>query len=426
MTFRSKELIQALAQLVLIATCVCSARVGAAAAASEPQRGSDGGLIVPFRINVPDAVLSDLKDRIDRTRWPDELQGAEWDYGTNQAYLKELVAYWRDRFDWRAQERRLNAFEQFTTEIDGVDVHFIHRRAKNRNGFPLLITHGWPGSVMEFTKIIESLTDPVAHGGLAEDAFDVVVPSIPGFGFSGKPKQPGYGPERMASIFAKLMARLGYSRYGAQGGDWGALISTPLAIMDAQHVVGLHLNMCIAPQPSTDPTAGLDQEEKDRMKGRLAWVTEETGYSQIQGTKPQSLGQALNDSPVGLAAWIVEKFRSWCDCGGNPETRFTKDELLTNVMIYWVTQSATSSARLYYESRHVKAAYATTRVLVPTACMVSPQEVGWSPRSWVERRFNLTRWTPMAHGGHFAALEQPDALVNDIRAFFADIRANTR
>jgi microsomal epoxide hydrolase len=387
----------------------------------ESRRGADGGLIRPFRINVSEEVLADLRRRIDETRWIDELQGAEWSYGTNQAYLKGLVEYWRGRYDWRAEERRLNAFEQFTTEIDGVDVHFIHRRAKG-GGFPLLITHGWPGSVMEFVKVIGPLTDPASDGREAGDGFDVVIPSIPGFGFSGKPRQPGYGPERMASILATLMARLGYSRYGIQGGDWGAIIGTPLAIMDAQHVAGLHLNMCQAPQPASDPMDGLGADDARRMKQRLAWVPQETAYGQIQGTKPQSIGQALNDSPVGLAAWIVEKFRTWCDCEGNPENRFTKDELLTNVMIYWVTQSATSAARMYYESRHVNARLNTTRVPVPTACLVSPKEIGWSPRPWVERKFNLVRWTEPATGGHFAALEQPKIFVDDVRAFFASVR----
>src|SRR5581483_11631686 len=262
--------------------------------------------------------------------------------------------YWRDKYDWRAAERRLNQFEQFKTNIDGLNVHFIWRKSKERNALPLLITHGWPGSVVEFTKIIGPLTDPVAHGGRAEDAFDVVAPSIPGYGFSDKPRTPGYGPSKMAEIEAKLMARLGYSRYGSQGGDWGALITPSIAIMDKAHVAGIHLNMCTAAQPAgvTDPMAGLTPQDQARMKARQTFQTEETGYSTEQGTKPQTIGAALNDSPVGLAAWIVEKFHTWCDCNGDPESVFTRDELLTNITVYWVTQTAASSARLYYESRH--------------------------------------------------------------------------
>ena len=313
--------------------------------------------IHPFTINVPDAVLGDLKARLKSPRIPDALPGNGrtdgWVYGTDVAYLKPLVTYWRDRFDWRAQERALNRFEQFTTSIDGLTIHFIHRKSKQPNAFPLLITHGWPGSFVEFAKIIGPLTDPAAHGGRPEDAFDVVIPSIPGFAFSEKPRGPGYDPARIGAIEAALMARLGYRRYGVQGGDWGSIIGTQVALNDATHVAGLHLNMCTGAAPAgSDPNAGLSDEEKERLKVRQTFQAEETGYQQIQGTKPQTIGIALNDSPVGLAAWIVEKFRTWCDCGGNPESIFTKDELLTNITLYWVTQTAGSSARIYYESRH--------------------------------------------------------------------------
>ena len=381
-------------------------------------------VIVPFTIHVPDEVLVDLKQRLAHARFADEVNGDGWNYGTDLEYLKSLVAYWRDRFDWRAQERTLNQLEQFKTNIDGLNVHFIWRKAKQRNPFPLLVTHGWPGSFVEFTRIIGPLTDPVAYGGSADDAFDVVIPSIPGYGFSDKPRQPGYSSTKMAEIEAKLMARLGYTRYGAQGGDWGALIAAPLAINDRAHVAGIHLNMCAAGPPAgvTDPMAGLSPSEQARMKVRQAFQAEETGYSTEQGTKPQTIGAALDDSPVGLAAWIVEKFRTWCDCDGNPETKFTKDELLTNITLYWVTRTATSSARLYYESRHAGTTLAG-RVEVPTACAQFPKEIIWAPRAWVEARYNLKRWTEFPHGGHFAALEQPDALVGDVRAFFRDLRS---
>jgi pimeloyl-ACP methyl ester carboxylesterase len=382
--------------------------------------------IVPFTIHVPDAVLADLKRRLAGARFPDELEDAGWTFGTNLAYLKELVAYWRDTFDWRAQERRLNQFEQFKTNIDGLDIHFIHRRSRLPKAFPLILTHGWPGSFAEFAKVIGPLTDPVARGGAAEDAFDVVVPSIPGYGFSDKPRRLGYGRERTAATFAKLMGRLGYTRYGAQGGDLGSGISTQLALDDAAHVAGLHLNLCAGDPPdATNPTAGLSSDEITRMRDRDAfWTDEERGYSHIQGTKPQTIGYALNDSPVGLAAWIVEKFRAWCDCDGYPESRFTKDELLTNITLYWVTATPTSAARFYYEGRHAPAT-ASRRVEVPTACAAFPKEIRYTPRRWLETRYNLTRFTIMPRGGHFAALEQPDLLVADVREFFRTVRSSS-
>ncbi len=272
---------------------------------------ADDTAIRPFRIDVPDAVLADLKARLRNPRIPAPLQGDGWELGTDTAYLRQLVTYWRDSFDWRAQERKLNAMEQFTTTIDGLRVHFVHRKAKPPGAFPLLVTHGWPGSFAEFTKIIGPLTDPVAHGGQAADAFDVVMPSIPGFTFSEAPKAAGYDPARIATIEAALMARLGYARYGAQGGDWGSIISTQVAARDAAHVAGLHLNMCTGAAPAgSDPEAGLTDAEKARLKVRQTFQSEETGYQQIQGTKPQTIGLALNDSPVALAAWIVEKFRT--------------------------------------------------------------------------------------------------------------------
>jgi epoxide hydrolase len=387
-------------------------------------RAADETSVARFTIHVADADLADLKARLARARFPDEIPGSDWTYGTSRAYLESLVRYWRDTFDWRAQERALNRFEQYTTTIDGLTIHFIHRRSKEANALPLLITHGWPGSFVEFTKVIEPLTDPVSHGGRPGDAFDVVAPSLPGFGFSDKPREPGFDPTRMAAIEAKLMARLGYTRYGVQGGDWGSVIGTRVALNDAPHVAGLHLNMCrVAPPPGGNPSEGLTAAELDRVKRADAWQNEETGYQRIQGTKPQTLGYALNDSPVGLAAWIVEKFRSWCDCNGNPETIFTKDELLTNITLYWLTQTATSSARIYYENAHAAPVPASRRIDAPTACADFPKEVIWSPRKWMEARYNITRWTAMPRGGHFAAFEQPELFVDDVRAFFRDLRS---
>jgi pimeloyl-ACP methyl ester carboxylesterase len=386
---------------------------------------------VPFHIHVSDQVLSDLRQRLVRTRFPDEIPGSNWDYGTNLQYLKELVAYWRDKFDWRAAERRLNQLDQYTTRIDGLTVHFVHQRSKTPNAFPIVMTHGWPGSFFEFSKVIGPLTDPVAHGARAADAFDVVAVSLPGYAFSDKPRERGWGPERMAGLIATLMARLGYSRYGAQGGDWGSPISRFLALNDATHVAGLHLNFCQAgPPPGVpDPNAGVPRAELERMRDRQVFFETERGYFLEQSTKPQTVGYGLNDSPAGLLAWIVEKFRSWCDCDGDVEKKFTKDDILTNVMLYWVTESAASSARIYYENQHPvgsggpdNARSFARRVEVPTACAVFPKEIVSVPRPWVAARHNLTRWTEMPRGGHFAALEQPELLVDDIRAFFRDLR----
>ncbi len=404
---------------LLAATLLATATASTLVVAQTPRR--DPNAVTPYKIQVSDEVLRDLKTRLAQTRLPNEISGSGWEYGTDLAYLKELVTYWRDRFDWRAQERKLNAFDQFVTTIDGVDIHFIHQRSKEPNALPLALTHGWPGSIMEFTKVIGPLTDPVRYGGRAEDAFNVVAISLPGFGFSGRPDARGYSPERMAKIIATLMARLGYQNYGAQGGDWGGIISRLVALNDPSHVVGLHLNFCIAgAPPGADANAGVPPAELQRMQARNAYMENERGYQQIQGTKPQTLGFGLNDSPAGLAAWIVEKFHAWCDCDGNVESKFTKDELLTNIMIYWATQTAASSTRIYYENR--VAPPNPGRVTVPTACALFPKEITTPPRKWVEARYNLTRWTEMPRGGHFAALEQPELLVNDVREFFRTVR----
>ena len=383
-------------------------------------RGQDS--IVPFKIQVADSVLADLKQRLARTRFPGEIPNSDWDYGTNLAYLKELVTYWQQKFDWRAAERRLNQFDQFTTNIDGLDIHFIHQRSKNPNAMPLAVTHGWPGSIAEFTKIIGPLTDPAAHGGNASDSFHVVAISLPGFAFSGKPTERGYSPERIAGIIAKLMARLGYSRYGLQGGDWGSSISRFAALNDASHVAGLHLNFCLAGPPpgAKDPNEGVTPAELERTRARQTFFETERGYFLEQSTKPQTIGYGLDDSPAGLARWIVQKVRSWWDSDGKVEQKFTKDELLTNITIYWVTQSGTSSARIYYENLRAKPPQG--RVQVPTACAVFPKEISIAPRRWVEAQYNVTRWTEMPRGGHFAALEEPGLLVDDLRAFFRTLR----
>ena len=380
---------------------------------------SKGDAIAPFRINVPDAVLSDLRERLGRTRFPDEIESAGWEYGTNLAYLRELVTYWRTTFDWRLQERRLNQLPQFKTMIDGVEVHFVHQRSSRADAVPLVFIHGWPGSFVEVTKIIGPLTEPTAHGGRAEDAFHIVAISLPGYGFSGKPRQPGYSNRRIAGMIAQLMARLGYSRYGAQGGDWGGIIVRQLGLVDPTHLIGLHSNMCVAGPPPgvSNPNEGVSPEDLKRVEAGRGRTANETAYSQLHGTKPQTLGYSLNDSPAGLAAWIVEKFRTWSDSGGNVEKRFTKDELLTNITIYWVTETGPSSIRLYYENRQDPGLQG--RVEVPFACARFPGELfANAPRRWIEAGYNLQQYTEMPRGGHFAALEEPALLVADIRTFF--------
>jgi pimeloyl-ACP methyl ester carboxylesterase len=369
-------------------------------------------------------VLSDLRERLGRTRFPDEIPGSGWGYGTELAYMKQLVPYWRDRYDWRAAEARLNVFPQFRARVGGLGIHFIHQRGVGPKPFPLLITHGWPGSVAEFQKILGPLTDPARHGGDAADAFDVVAPSMPGYGFSDHPREPGMEPGRIASLWAELMRGLGYARFGAQGGDWGAMVTTYLGAEHADVTAGIHLNMVVAfPPDGPDAFANVTPEEMADLAGLDDFLKKETGYQQIQGTKPQTLGYALNDSPVGLAAWIIEKFRAWSDCDGDVERRFTKDELLTNVMLYWATETATSSARLYCETmRAGRFPPRDVKVAVPTGCAIFPREIVRPPRAWAERVFDVRRWTRFPAGGHFAAMEEPQALVEDIRAFFRPLR----
>jgi microsomal epoxide hydrolase len=377
-----------------------------------------------FRIEVADEVLADLRERLERTRFPDQIEAAGWDYGTELSYLKELCAYWRERFDWRAQEAALNHYDQFKTTIDGQSLHFIHARSAHPDALPLIITHGWPGSVYEFVKIIGPLTDPSAHGGDPADAFHVICPSMPGYGFSGPTHERGWDIQRVAEAEIALMKRLGYQRYGAQGGDWGALVTTQIGRLDPDHCCGIHLNMPMAlPPPGEDPRQGLSDREKKNLDDTEFFQAQETGYQRIQATKPQTLGYGLNDSPAGLAAWIVEKFRTWSDCDGDVERVFTKDELLTNITIYWVTATINSSVRLYYEAmRSGRVGFTQGRVEVPTGCIIFPKELYKPPRKWVERHYNVTRWTECEIGGHFAALEQPVQLVEDLRAFYRELR----
>ena len=304
--------------------------------------------IKPFRIAISDDILADLKSRLARTRWPEAELVDDWSQGAPLKWIREICAYWADGYDWRAREAKLNRFAQFTTEIDGLDIHFLHVRSKEPAALPLIITHGWPGSIVEFQKVIAPLVDPVAHGGNPADAFHVICPSLPGFGFSAKPKTTGWGVDRIAATWAKLMDRFGYARYGAQGGDWGSAVTTSLGGQDAEHCAGIHITLAFnaAPKVEGEPTA----EEKRALAGLKHYVDLDSGYSKQQSTRPQTLGYGLTDSPSGQAAWILEKFWAWTDCNGHPENIFDKDELLDNVMLYWTTETATSSARLYWES----------------------------------------------------------------------------
>ena len=382
--------------------------------------------VKPFRIAVSDEVLEDLFERLRHTRFPGEVANSGWDYGTNLAYLKALVVYWRDRYDWRAAETALNALPQFTARVNGLELHFVHARGRGPAPLPLLFSHGWPGSFWEVSKILGPLTDPAAHGGDPADAFDVVAPSLPGYGFSEDPRAPGMHPAAMADLFAALMTEvLGYPRFGAQGGDWGAIITSRLAYAHADKLAGIHLNM-LGLRPYTGEGAPpLTDAEQAFLAEAERWRQAETGYQWIQGTKPQTLAYGLTDSPAGLAAWIVEKFRSWSDCGGDVERRFTKDELLTNIMIYWVSGCIGSSIRLYYEARRPGMLLRLgpgERVGVPTGYARFAVEITRPPREWVERAFNLTHWSDFPRGGHFAALEEPELLVEDIRSFFRPLR----
>jgi pimeloyl-ACP methyl ester carboxylesterase len=379
----------------------------------------NGNELRPFRIDIPQADLDDLQGRLARTRWPDELPGVGWEYGVPLAYMRELTEYWRTSYDWRRYEAQLNAFPQFTTTIDGANVHFLHVRSPEPGALPLIITHGWPGSVMEFINIIGPLTNPRAHGGDPADAFHVVAPSIPGYGFSGPTRDTGWSFPRVSRAWAELMSRLGYARYGAQGGDWGSAISRSLGMLDPDHVIGVHLNMLFTPLPSNP--AELTEDDQESLRTWQRYQAEMSGYMQIQGTRPQTLAYGLTDSPVGQLAWIVEKFKEWTDSKETPEDAVDRDHILTNVMLYWLTGTANSSARLYKESLKLMPTMAETST-VPTGMALFHREIIRPSRKRAEHENKIVRWTEFDRGGHFAALEQPELLVNDIRAFFRSLK----
>jgi len=391
--------------------------------------------IRPFRIDIPQDELDDLRERLDRVRWPDELPAAGWAYGVPLSYLKELVAYWRHRYDWRAAEARLNAWPQFTTTIDGANIHFAHIRSPEPDATALVMTHGWPGSIVEFCEVAGPLTDPRGHGGDPADAFHLVLPSIPGFGLSGPTRDAGWEFRRVAAAFAELMGRLGYKRYGVQGGDWGAAISRELGRTRPDRVIGVHLNLlpnsAATRQPSPDDLASLDPAERERTLAswhrHQEWSRERQGYADIQSTRPQTLAYALTDSPVGQLAWIVEKFKEWTDSRDHPEDAVDRDQMLTNVMLYWLTGTAGSSARIYYERAH--ADYWGTPPepsTTPTALADFPHDNFIPLRHIAEQTNTIVQWTQYAAGGHFAAMEQPELLVGDIRTFFGKLREQAR
>ena len=376
----------------------------------------------PFTIAVPDDVLDDLRRRLDATRWPDQAPGEPWSLGIPVDVVKEAVDHWRLRYDWREREARMNAWPNFVTEAAGERVHFIHVRSPQADATPIVLTHGWPGSFVEFLDVLGPLTDPVAHGGRPEDAFHVVVPSMPGYGFSGPTVQPGFHVDRVADAVAEVMAQLGYDRYIAQGGDWGAIVTRRLGEAYPDRLLGVHVNMLFAfPGPDDDAMAGVTEAEAARMGAAGARIADGTGYMSIQSTRPQTLAYGLTDSPAGLAAWILEKFHAWSDLEpGGLDATFGWDRLLDNLTVYWVTNTAGSAARLYAESTRAGNGAAQAwpgRVDVPTGHAVYPYELLQTPRAWADRRYRIVHWTEQERGGHFAAFERPDAFVADLRAY---------
>lgn len=372
-----------------------------------------------FRLDIPQEALDDLRARLAATRWPEAELVADWSQGAPLAKIKSLVEYWRTNYDWRRCESALNAIGQFKTNIDGLDIHFLHAKSPHEHALPLILTHGWPGSVIEFAKTIGPLTRPEAYGGDIKDAFHVVAPSLPGFGFSNKPAETGWGPRRIATAWAILMQRLGYNRYVAQGGDWGAVVTTALGVMKPEGLAAIHLNLpFVLPE---GPYENLNSEEAAMLDSLAYYDRWDSGYSKQQMTRPQTIGYALADSPVGQAAWIYEKYQAWSDCGDSPENVFSYDDMLDNIMMYWLPNAAASSARIYWES--FAGAFAGVPVDLPVGCAIYPKELYKAPRSWADRVYkNLFHWAEMEYGGHFAAFERPGLFVKDIQTCFRKVR----
>lgn len=378
--------------------------------------------IEKFRIEVSDQELVDLRNRLTHTRFPEPETPDDWSQGLPLAYAREVRDYWLNDYDWRSREAYFNRFPQFMTEIDGLPIHFIHRTSPHEQARPLVITHGWPGSIVEFHKVIDRLANPSEHGGTPADAFHVICPALPGYGFSGKPASTGWGVEKIAAAWNTLMTRLGYDRYFAQGGDWGAAVTTAIGMQNLGACAGIHVNM-----PSAGPTKEAQENPTERDKQAFAggqyYQEWGAGYSKQQATRPQTLGYALVDSPMGQAAWILEKFYEWTDCDGHPENVLTREELIDNVMFYWLTASGASSARLYWESFNRAFGQDDNTVSIPSGCSIFPKEIVPTPRSWAEQRYtNITYWNELDRGGHFAAFEQPELFVSEIRQCFRLMR----
>lgn len=375
--------------------------------------------VQPFRIAASDDALEDLRRRLRATRWPEKEAVEDWSQGIPLGYVQDVCAYWAEKYDWRAREARLNRFPQFRTDLDGLGIHFVHVRSRHEGALPIVVTHGWPGSIAEFQKVIEPLADPTAHGGDARDAFHVVCPSLPGYGFSDKPARAGWNVDRIGRAWAALMSRLGYGRYVAQGGDWGAMVTTAVGLQDTEHCAGIHLNMPIAP-PDPATLSSLSEREQGALASMQHYQEWDSGYSKQQSTRPQTVGYGLVDSPAGQAAWILEKFWAWTDCNGHPENVLARDELLDNVMLYWLPATAASSARLYWESFR---APNLAPVPVPTGCSIFPKEIFRCSRRWAEKRYtHLRYWNELERGGHFAAFEQPELYVREVRECFRGLR----
>ncbi|HEX4107494.1 MAG TPA: epoxide hydrolase [Solirubrobacteraceae bacterium] len=380
--------------------------------------------ITPFRVAVPDADLQDLRERLARTRWPERETVTDWSQGIPLDYVREVCDYWAREYDWRRFEAQLNGYEQGLTNIDGVDIHFLHAPSAEPDARPLIITHGWPGSVAEYIDAIEPLRDPPAHGGERSDAYHVVVPSLPGYGFSGKPAEPGWGIPRIAAAWTELMRRLGYERFLAQGGDWGSLVTTHMGHSQTHAVEGIHINMAIC-SPQALLALGEPTERETRQLGNFTTYLEwENGYSQEQSTRPQTLGYGLTDSPAGQCAWILEKFKAWTDCDGHPENVIGRDKLLDNITLYWLTATAASSARLYWES--YKAVLGDfTEVTAPAAYACFPHDLFTFTERWARTRYtDLRYYSEPERGGHFAALEQPERFVAEVRAGLRAVRSD--
>tara|TARA_Y100000817_G_scaffold313131_1_gene308524 strand:- start:1720 stop:2850 length:1131 start_codon:yes stop_codon:yes gene_type:complete len=373
--------------------------------------------IKEFTINISQDKLDDLSLRLQQTRWPEKETPNDWSQGTPLSYMKEVCDYWLNEYDWKKEESALNEFPQFITEINGLDIHFVHLKSPHPDAKPLIITHGWPGSITEFLKVIRPLADPTIDGGDPKDAFHVITPSLPGFGFSGKPKEPGFGVEKIASTFSELMQNLGYEKYFAQGGDWGSAVTTALGMQDV-NCQAIHLNMAVV-TPDPETFDDLTEFEQAAIQSFQFYQDSDSGYSKQQSTRPQTLGYGLTDSPIGQAAWIIEKFYQWTDCDGHPENVISRDELLTNIMMYWLTETAASSAKLYWESF---GEFNGGEVTTPTGVSIYPKEIFRASERWLKKRYtNLKYYNVLQEGGHFAAFEKPEIYINEIRTFFRDV-----